>query len=55
MTVRELIQMLFLEAPNLDADIYIESQLDEIEMYNHTILSISSQGSNDSVVIEITK
>ena len=55
MTVRELIQTLLLEAPDLDANIYIESELDEIEMYNHKILNILSQGSNDSVTIEITR
>ena len=59
MTVRELIQALLLEAPDLDADIYINSEyinsgLDETEIRNHGILSISSHGSNDSVVIEIT-
>lgn len=59
MTVRELIQMLILEAPDLGADVYINSGyinsgLDETEIRNHRILSISSQGSNDSLIIEIT-
>ena len=55
MTVRELIQKLLSEAPDLDADIYINSELDEFEMHGHKILNISSGGSNDSVTIEVTK
>ena len=55
MTVRELIQKLLSEAPDLDADIYIDSEVEEEVMHSHRILNISSQGSNDSVVIEITR
>lgn len=53
MTVRDFIQTLLLEAPDLDADIYILKQKDEIEVYSYDIKFISSHGSNDSLFIEL--
>ena len=53
MTVRELVQTLLLEAPDLDAEIYISKKLDDIESKSYNIVSISNEGSNDGVFIEI--
>lgn len=55
MTIRELIQTLIIESPDLDADIFISSQKDEIETDNYSIINISSYGNKDSVFIEIKK
>lgn len=54
MTVRDLIQTLLLQAPNLDAEVYVESRKDEIEMNSLKILRIDSEGSNDSLTIEVS-
>ena len=53
MTVRDFIQTLLFEAPNLNADIYIQKQKDEIEMYSYDIKLISNRGLNDGLFIEI--
>ena len=53
MTVRELVQTLLLEAPDLDADIYISKKLDDIESKNYNIVSISNEGTSDAVFIKI--
>ncbi len=55
MTIRELIQTLIIESPDLDSDIFISSQKDEIETDNYSIINISSYGNKDSVFIEIKK
>ena len=53
MNIRELIQTLILESPDLDATIYISKKLDDIESKSYSIVNISSKGSNDGVFIEI--
>lgn len=54
MTVRDLIQAILTEAPDLDADVYIGMQLNDIDYESYTIESISSEGSNDSISINLT-
>lgn len=54
MTVRDFIQAILIEAPNLDADIYIGMQVNDIDYESYTIESISSEGSNDSISINLT-
>lgn len=53
MTVRDFIQTILTEAPDLDADIYISRQIDDIERESYRIEEIGSFGSNDSVEILI--
>jgi len=53
MTVRELIQTLVLESPDLDAEVYVEQPIDEIETQAYKIHKITSDGSNDSLFIKI--
>ena len=53
MTVRDLIQTILFESPDLDATVYIGKQIDEIEVKSYEIENISSEGSNDSLVITI--
>jgi len=53
MTVRELIQKLIMESPDLDSTVYISKQLDEIEVKSYTIENISDDGCNDSITIMI--
>ena len=53
MTVRELIQSLILESPDLDAEVYVEQPIDEIEAQAYKIHKITSDGSNDSLFIKI--
>ena len=53
MTVRDLVQAILLESPDLDATIYINKQIDEFEIKSYEIENISSKGSNDSLVITI--
>ena len=53
MTVRDLIQAILLESPDLDATVYIDKQIDEFEIKSYEIENISSKGSNDSLVITI--
>jgi len=53
MTVRDLVQKLILESPDLDATVYIGKQIDEFEVKSYEIENISSEGSNDSLVITI--
>lgn len=55
MTVREFIQTLILESPNLDVDVYIVSKKNEVEKDNYKIINISSYGNNDSIFIDIEK
>lgn len=54
MTVRDFIQAILIEAPDLDADICIGMQLNDIDYESYTIESISSEGSNDSISINLT-
>ena len=54
MTVREFVQTILLEAPSLDADVYIGMQLNDIDYESYTIESISSEGANDSISINLT-
>lgn len=54
MTVRDLIQAILTEAPDLNADVYIGMQLNDIDYESYTIESISSEGSNDSISINLT-
>ena len=54
MTVRDFIQTILLESPDLDADVYISKPLNgTIEIKSYEIESISSEGSNDSIDIRI--
>ena len=54
MTVRDFIQTILLESPDLDADVYISKPLNgTIEVKSYEIESISSEGSNDSIDIRI--
>ena len=53
MTVRDLVQAILLESPDLDATVYIGKQIDEFEVKSYEIENISSEGSNDSLVISI--
>ena len=53
MTVRDLIQTLILEAPDLDAKVYIQKAIGEIELKDYVIQSIDNWGSNDGIFIEI--
>lgn len=53
MTVRDLVQTILLESPDLDATVYVGKQIDEIEVKSYEIENISSEGSNDSLVITI--
>lgn len=53
MTVREMIQLLLLNSPNLDADVYISKPINEVESKSYSITSIDSHGNNDSIDIEI--
>ena len=53
MTIREFIQKIIEEAPDLDGTVYINSAIDDIECKSYSIVNISSQGSNDSVSIEL--
>jgi len=53
MTVRELIQSLILESPDLDAEVYVEQPIDEIEAQAYKINKITNGGSNDGLFIEI--
>ena len=53
MTVRDLVQTILLESPDLDATVYVSKQIDEIEVKSYEIENISSEGSNDSLVITI--
>ena len=55
MTVRDFIQDLILESPNLDADVYIHSEKNEVENDSYVIVNISNDGSNDSVFVKIKK
>jgi hypothetical protein len=53
MTVRDLVQKILLESPDLDATVYIGKQIDEFEVKSYEVENISSEGSNDSLVITI--
>ena len=53
MTVRELIQTVILESPDLDAEVYIEQPIDEIEARAYKINKITSDGSNDALFVKI--
>jgi len=53
MTVRELIQTILSESPCLDADVYINKSLDNIECKSYVFEQITSNGNNDSIVIKI--
>jgi hypothetical protein len=51
MTVREFVQTILLEAPDLDAEIYVSKPIDDIESKSYTITEIDSKGNNDSLII----
>lgn len=53
MTVRDLVQAILLESPDLDAAVYIGKQINEFEVKSYEIENISNEGSNDSLVITI--
>ena len=51
MTVREFVQTILLEAPSLDAEMYVSKEIDDIECKSYTIIGIDSGGSNDGLKI----
>ncbi len=53
MTVREVIQKLLTEAPNLDAEIYIQGNFDSDYPNDFDIIEITDGGTNDAVFIAI--
>ena len=53
MTVRDLILKLIEESPDLDADVYIEKQIDAFECQSYEIKEISNEGANDAIFIKI--
>lgn len=53
MTVRDFIQKILLESPDLDATVYICKSIDDIECKSYIINNITNGGSNDSLTIEI--
>lgn len=53
MTVRDFIKQILEEAPDLDAIIYINTPVDDIEVQGFSITEITSEGNNDSLTIKI--
>ena len=53
MTVRDFIQTILLESPNLDAEIYVQIINNENDIHDFVIDKITSCGSNDALFIEI--
>ena len=53
MTVRDFIQTLILECPDMDAKVYIQKWIDEIEVKDYVISKITNGGTNDALFIEI--
>ena len=54
MTVRDLIQSLLLESPDLDATVYVQRYPDpDGDPDEYVIKKIDSWGSNDAIFIEI--
>lgn len=53
MTVRNFIQKILLESPDLDASVYIHKRINDIDCDCFMINDITNFGSNDSIVIEI--
>lgn len=53
MTVRELIQQILSEAPDLDANVYINETLGFVDVHEYKIARIDSYGANDSLSLEI--
>ena len=53
MTVREFIQEILIETPSLDAEVYISKPINDIESDSYIVDSISSEGSNDGIVINL--
>lgn len=53
MTVRELIQQILSEAPDLDANVYINETFGFVEAHEYKITRIDSYGANDSLSLEI--
>lgn len=51
MTVREFVQTILLEAPSLDAKMYVSKEINDIECKSYTIIGIDSGGNNDSLTI----
>ena len=51
MTVREFVQTILLEAPSLDAEMYVSKEINDIECKSYTIIGIDSEGNNDSLKI----
>lgn len=51
MTVREFVQTILLEAPSLDAEMYVSKEINDIESKSYTITEIDSKGNNDSLII----
>lgn len=55
MTVRDFIDKLIKETPDLDSDIYVLERLDDLECQDYKISEITSEGSNDSICIYVEK
>ena len=59
MTIRDFVQKILLESPDLDTYVYILEELDTPDTYNnfndYEIESISNDGTNDSLFIKIKR
>jgi len=53
MTVREFIKKVLEEAPDLDANVYVNQPVNDIESESYVITGITNNGNNDEVTIEI--
>lgn len=53
MTVRDFIKKVLEEAPDLDASVYVNQPVDDVEVEGFTITGITNNGNNDEVTIEI--
>ncbi len=54
MTVRDFIQEILLNCPNLDSEVYVQTVLNSGEpLCNYEIVKIDNDGTNDTIFIEI--
>lgn len=53
MTVREFVQQILLNSPDLDATVYIQKREDALEYHDFDIIRISDDGSSDGLFIEL--
>lgn len=53
MNVRDFIKQILEEAPDLDANVYVNQPVDDVEAESYVITGITNNGNNDEVTIEI--